>query len=290
MQPQPSEAWIELLSVIAHDLNTPIAAVKGFVELVQNAGPLNDKQQKYSDRALAGLQQMEQLVSRLLDLAWVDADKPLELNTCDVGALITDAVNLLENSAAQRDITLHVDIAPTLGSVTGDTQRLSQVIHNLIGNAIKYNRDGGSVWINAAGERDGIQVSVKDTGLGIPPEDQAKVFERFFRAKTNTDKKIKGTGLGLAIVKGVVEKHNGHIWLESVPGEGTTFTFTLPRRPAVSEGADDEPDEADSHLERHESVDYASRDISSEERDAVDDDTQESPQCEQDEDANAGEV
>lgn len=229
-EPQHDD-WIEMLGVIAHDLRGPITAIKGFIELVQHAGPLNEKQQRYADRALGSLDHMQQLVGMLLDIAWLDADKPLELGTCDVGDLIDESVVMHEMAASKRNVKLHVDLSPNLGTILGDLQRLQQAIHNLVSNAIKYNREDGEIWIVARGERDQIEVSVRDSGYGIPPEELPLLFDPFYRANTNNAARIEGTGLGLAIVKAVIEKHQGKVWVDSVPDKGSTFTFTLPRRP-----------------------------------------------------------
>jgi signal transduction histidine kinase len=225
------DSWTELLGVIVHDLKQPITAVKGYIELFQQAGPMNDRQQRFSDRALVSLEHMSELVTMLLDIAWIDADKPVDRVECDLAVMIEAAVAILESTAAPKGVTVETDIDLDLGVVMGDVQRLPQVVNNLVGNAIKYNRDGGRVWITARGSPEEVRVSVRDTGPGIPAEEIAHVFDPYFRSHHNNAKKIEGTGLGLTIAKGVVAKHGGRIWAESVPGEGTTFTFTLPRQP-----------------------------------------------------------
>jgi signal transduction histidine kinase len=111
----------------------------------------------------------------------------------------------------------------------GDVRLLSQVINNLLSNAVKYNKDGGSVWVKVSEDDHDLRVDVRDTGRGIPSEDLPKVFERFFRSKHNAGTKIEGSGLGLAIVDAIIQKHGGRIWVESEFGEGSTFSFTLPR-------------------------------------------------------------
>lgn len=227
---KPDNPWLENIGVIAHDLNGPITAVKGNIELIQLTGPLNEKQQRFAERALVSLTQMEQLVKMLLDVAWLDADKPLEPHDVEVGKMVSMAVSLLDSTATRRKITLETEVDPDTGSVKGDLQRLPQVINNLINNAIKYNHEGGTVWVTTRGDADHVEIIVRDNGRGIPEEDLPYLFEQFFRVKPNASGTVDGTGLGLAIVKAVVDKHNGKVIVTSAPGEGTTFTVTLPRQ------------------------------------------------------------
>lgn len=236
-------AWTELIGIIAHDLNMPITSVQGFIQLIQHGGTLTDKQKHYTERALAGLDRMSGLVSMMLDLAWVDADKSIDLKPVDVLPVIDEVVMMMETVAVAKGITLHVEADPSLGTIMADRTRLPQIFSNLITNAVKYNRKGGSVWIKASGNEDQIQVSVRDEGAGIPQEKHALLFEPFYRAEDNHAAKIEGTGLGLAIVKGVVEKHQGKIWVESAVGQGSTFHFMLPRAPQIDAGDGDEPDD-----------------------------------------------
>jgi signal transduction histidine kinase len=221
--------WIEHIAVIAHDLNGPITAVKGNIELIQLTGPLNEKQQRFAERALVSLTQMEQLVRMLLDVAWLDANKPLDPHDVEVGKLVSTAVSLLDATATRRKITLETDVDAETGTVKGDPQRLPQVINNLVNNAIKYNHEGGTVWVSTRGNADSVEIIVRDNGRGIPEEDLPNLFEQFFRVKPNAAGSIDGTGLGLAIVKAVVDKHNGTVGVTSAFNEGTTFTVMLPR-------------------------------------------------------------
>ncbi|HLU10265.1 MAG TPA: HAMP domain-containing sensor histidine kinase [Oceanobacillus sp.] len=276
--------WNELLGVVAHDLKTPISAVKGFIELMQHVGPLNERQMHFSERALAGLQLMEQLVARLLELAWIDADRPLEPHETDLADLIAMVVELMEDQAARRNVTIEVQIDPKVGTIQAEARRLEQVFLNLLSNAVKYNREGGKVWVTVVGKKKEVQVTVKDTGQGIPPEEQDSVFERFVRAQATKDNKVEGTGLGLSIVKAVVEKHGGRLWVESVVGEGTSFNFVLPRRqPKVEhttqEATRDTVEPQENARLHAEGTDYVVPQVTGEQIDAVDDNIQEPPQA-----------
>jgi signal transduction histidine kinase len=264
----------EWLNTVAHDLKTPINSVRGCVQIIPKLGPLTERQEHFVERAMAGLDRMEHLVSRLLDISWVDSDVQLELTDIDLSRMIHDVVDALQMAAAQRQVEIDLDLDPQLTTFRGDARRLGQVFDNLVSNAIKYNREGGRVLVRAAYEGDALLVNVSDTGIGIPTEEQQRVFERFFRSRQSVALKIEGSGLGLAITKSIVQKHGGHIWVESRAGEGTTFYFTLPLSVAHRDGDDgygEASQEAGEGDER-----WARRaELASEERDAVDDDMQE---------------
>jgi signal transduction histidine kinase len=229
MTPSNNDFYTNLISVVAHDLKTPISAAKGFIELVQQIGPLNEQQQKFSDRALNTLDRMERLIANLLEYTRLESGADLNLQECDLRAIIAESVALMEGAALQRGVTIEEQVDSSVGKVNGDVRLLGQVVNNLIGNAIKYNREGGSIRVMLSNDAGMVRVDVRDTGVGIPPEDLQHVFERFFRSKNNAKLKVEGSGLGLAIVQTIIDRHGGHIWAESVPDEGSTFSFTLPR-------------------------------------------------------------
>jgi signal transduction histidine kinase len=278
------EDWTDLLREVAHDLKTPITAVSGYIQLIQNAGPLNENQMHFSDRSLYVLEYMVQIVNNLLDLAWLEAGLPLKIEDADVRDLIGKTVEMLDHLAVRRNITIDVKTAPRIGKVQTEWRRLQQVLINLVINAIKYNREGGTVWITATGTKHELQITVRDTGIGISDEEKGRIFERFFRTKASQASRVEGTGLGLSIVKPMIERHGGRIWFESVPGEGTTFTFVLPRRiqerPSAAEEATQEASEpANALSEQAEGTDYIAPPTTGEQNDAVDDDIQEAPQA-----------
>lgn len=234
----------ELLGDIAHDLRIPITPIRYNIELVQSTGPLNEKQLAYSERALEMLQRMEQMVNRLLDLLWLEADPPLKVSQCDLSTLVGKVCGQFEASAARRGIKIHLDLTPPPVFVEAEEARLEQVIVNLVSNAIKYNRDNGSVYVTVAEDADDVRLIVRDTGNGIAPEVQSQIWDRFYRAQSATDARVEGAGLGLSIVRSVVEKHGGTVDLESAFGSGATFTITLPRRQQF----DGKPAEPVAHL------------------------------------------
>jgi signal transduction histidine kinase len=147
--------------------------------------------------------------------------------------MVEESVDFLAEQAAQRGIEIRVDVDRRLKPLQADARLLSHVINNLLSNAVKYNQDGGIVWITVSDEANFVQVDVRDTGIGIRVEDQERIFERFYRAQLEKKIRVEGSGLGLAIARTIVEKHRGRIWVESKPGVGSTFSFTLPRQEAA---------------------------------------------------------
>jgi signal transduction histidine kinase len=270
---------------LVHDLKTPLAAAKGFIDLVQNLGPLNDEQQKYVDKAMARLDYMHGMINQLLELA--PLNKPLPVSEVNFDHLLVTCVETVNPSAAQRGITIYVDTPPGgVGTVWAETHQLDKVLLNLLNNAVKYNIDQGVIDIRLNADADNVWLSISDTGLGIALEEQDLVFERFYRAHGHTD----GTGLGLSIVKTIVEKHGGRVELVSEVNKGTTITVVLPRHPKMSsqpadpavESVDLPPDDpaevALVSLPRAAYLDRAIPDLSGEALDPVDDDSQEADQ------------
>lgn len=219
----------DLLRVAAHELKSPIGAVRGCIDLIEQMGPLNEGQQKFANRALTILEHMEHLIAELLEISRLDGGVQFELASCNLGDIVRQLVDLQSTSAEARNITLHVEIAPNLPDVPCDQRFLPQAVSNLLSNAIKYNRDGGEIWVRVAVEGDEVRLSVRDTGIGISTEDQQRVFEPFFRARETAALRIEGSGLGLAITHAVVQQHGGRISVVSEPDKGSTFTITLPK-------------------------------------------------------------
>lgn len=266
----------DLINIVAHDLKTPVGAAKSFLDLIHQTGELNERQRHFGDRAMAALLRVEELINNLLDFARLEDGDSLELTEINLGALFESAGDILGEMAAMRHINIHIDNdAPDL-LIPGDERLLKQVVTNLLSNAIKYNRDGGDVDIRIKHQSNVVHVDIQDTGIGIPVKDQPRIFERFYRARNDDMRKISGSGLGLAITEMIIQMHGGHIRVHSTPGEGSTFSFTLPVNPgdishdAYGSGSNkiDMPHvRKEFKLMRMESA--------SERLDAVDDDTQE---------------
>jgi signal transduction histidine kinase len=171
---------------------------------------------------------MLNLTNNLLDLGKIEARVEMEMEPCQLVTVITEAVESLREHAGAKEIVLQLDLPPELPPVLGDQVRLDQVASNLVGNAIKFTPEGGMVTVSVREEKGVVMVEVRDTGIGIAPEDQVHLFEKFYRVGSKETSDVEGTGLGLAIVKSIVEGHGGRVWVKSQPGQGSTFGFALP--------------------------------------------------------------
>jgi signal transduction histidine kinase len=221
------------VSVAAHELRTPLTPVKGYIEVLLDgdAGPVNDEQREYLRIVQGSVERLLKTTNNLLDVTRIEAGRvELVLQPMDLAALVetvaAEFISQLE-ARAQR-LTLHVP--PDLPPALCDEARTAQIIGNLLSNASKYTPEGGliDVRLALAEEQGFVQVSVTDNGVGIPAEDQLRLFDRFFRAKTALLTEANGAGLGLHITRSLVELHGGRIWFESAPDEGSTFHVTFP--------------------------------------------------------------
>jgi signal transduction histidine kinase/DNA-binding response OmpR family regulator len=217
----------EFVTTVSHDLRSPLTAILGYVELVERAGELNERQKDFIERVQMSVGQITTLVTDLLDLGRIEAGLDTTKETTPITVLAKYAVEGLRAAAEREGVDLVASLPEELPMVTGDPIRLRQMIGNLIENAIKYTPEGGTVFIDVSSEGDQVILRVRDTGLGIPPAEQPYLFDKFFRA-SNIPDDTPGTGLGLSIVKSIVDSHNGRIWVNSRQGEGTTFTIVLP--------------------------------------------------------------
>jgi signal transduction histidine kinase len=222
----------EFLANMSHELRTPLNAIIGFSEVLSERmfGDLNEKQEEYLKDIYASGQHLLSLINDILDLSKVEAGRmELEVADFDLPAAIENALTLVRERAARRGITLGSTIDSPVGSIRADERKVKQVLLNLLSNALKFTPEGGRIDVRAAMNERMVEVSVADTGVGIAPEDQEKVFEEFQQVGT-VAKKVEGTGLGLTLCRKFVELHGGRIWVKSRPGDGSTFTFTLPVR------------------------------------------------------------
>jgi signal transduction histidine kinase len=220
----------ELLNNFAHDLKTPLAAVKSYIELIGVYGELNEKQQHFQDRAQQSIERIQRIVTALLNYSRLEQNRSLNLQVIDLYKMVELTVGILESAAAEKNITMEIDIPAADSQVYADPLLLEHAVANLLTNAIKYNKRNGNVMVKARNSgATQVRVDISDTGMGIPREEQSRVWERFYRIERRGQSEIEGTGLGLAIVKGVIEKHGGKIRLASTEGKGTTFTFELSR-------------------------------------------------------------
>jgi signal transduction histidine kinase len=223
----------EFLANMSHELRTPLNAIIGFSEVLGERlfGELNDKQAEYTDDILSSGRHLLSLINDILDLSKVEAGRmELEMEKFDLPLAVENALILIRERAARHGIRLHHRIDERLGDVIGDERKIKQILLNLLSNAVKFTPEGGRIDVDAAVVDGTIEISVTDTGVGIAAEDQDLIFEEFRQAGTNYAHKREGTGLGLTLTRKFVEMHGGKIWVESQPGKGSTFTFTLPIR------------------------------------------------------------
>ncbi len=221
------------LASMSHELRTPLNAIIGFSEvlLARLFGELNEKQDDYLKDIHASGRHLLNLINDVLDLSKVEAGRmELEPSQFDLPAALADAMTLIRERATRHGIALALETSPVLGTVSADERKLKQILLNLLSNAVKFTPDGGRIDVTATRETDGVLIAVKDTGIGIAPEDQEAVFEEFRQVGGDYTSKQEGTGLGLALTRRFVELHGGRIWVESAPGKGSTFYFTIPER------------------------------------------------------------
>lgn len=218
----------EFISTVNHELRTPLTSLRGFSELLLKREYTVEKQRQYLKIIYDESKRLNNLIDDFLDIQRMESGKQ---NYCfeplNITNLIKETVALFSHNTNQHKLKISAPLFVSL--VKGDSDRIRQVLSNLISNAIKYSPNGGEVSISVVEEDTEVSVSVADRGMGIPPEAQEKLFTKFYRVDNASTRKIGGTGLGLAIVKEIIETHGGHIWLESVVGEGSKFFFTLPK-------------------------------------------------------------
>jgi two-component system NtrC family sensor kinase len=217
----------DFIHTVSHDLRSPLTAILGYTELVERTGPLNLNQQEFLRRLQGSIHHITTLINDLLDLGRLEAGFDTRRELVHIENILKYSLDMFETQVKKKNIKLNVDVAENLKPVRANPIRIRQMLDNLIGNAIKYTSAEGSVHVSMSMQANQIILKVEDTGQGIPPEEQGRVFEKFYRA-TNTVEGVEGTGLGLAIVKSIVDSHQGRVWVESTVGKGSSFIVLLP--------------------------------------------------------------
>jgi signal transduction histidine kinase len=220
----------QFLANMSHELRTPLNAILGYTELIvdQIYGEIPDKALGVLDRVQSNGRHLLGLINDVLDLSKIEAGQlTLTLASYSLADVVNSVVSAVESLATEKRLALKLDVPPNLPAGRGDERRITQVLLNLVGNAIKFT-DKGEVAIAASAMNGSFNIAVRDTGPGISPADQVKIFEEFQQADNSTTKSKGGTGLGLAIAKRIIEMHGGHISVESKLGAGSTFTVCLP--------------------------------------------------------------
>ncbi len=220
----------DLIANIAHDLATPLTAIQGLSEaLADNVISDPSQRQETAQRIGREIQRLRRLVADVRQMSSLEAGHAqLDLAPLDMQALTEETVTVIEPECEQMGITIHNEIAPNTPLVMADSDRITQVLLNLLDNARRHTSQGGQIRVGARPEGKNLSIWVSDTGIGIDAADLPHIFERFYRADRSRATATGGTGLGLSIVKAILSAHGGTIWAESQPGQGSRFTFTLP--------------------------------------------------------------
>ena len=218
----------EFVSTVSHDLRTPLTLMRGYGTMMSMVGALNDQQKDFARKILDSVEQMGHLVDNLLDLGRIEAGVGLSLEKVDPAAMVQEVTTTYQPQAANKNVALEIEVEPGMASIDVDATLLRQAVANLVDNAIKYTPPKGRVTVRARQAKGLQQFIIEDTGLGVAPADQPRLFEKFYRARRAEARREKGSGLGLAIVKSIAEQHGGRVSLESRLGAGSVFTMEIP--------------------------------------------------------------
>jgi signal transduction histidine kinase len=225
-----------MVTDVAHELRTPLSNIRGYLEALQDGvtQPSPEVIGSLHDEAML----LTRLVNDLQELALAEAGQlKLVLQPTAVEQIISQVVSVMQPTAASKGLGLQADVQQNLPPVMADPGRVAQVLQNLINNAMTYTQAGGTITVTASPGASAaeVQLSVRDTGIGIAPEHLPFVFDRFYRVDQSRTRATGGSGLGLTIVKQLVEAHGGHVWAKSTLGQGSTFLFTLPVAPSLEQ-------------------------------------------------------
>lgn len=221
----------DFVANVSHELRTPLSSIKGYSETLLESGVKDPKDQKeFLGIIYRESDRLAKLIDDILDLSKIESGKmAMVFLPLDLRPVVKRVCSILENQAAAKSLGISADIPEGLPRLLADEGRLSQVMLNLLDNAVKYTPEKGSIRISAAQDGGFVRVDVSDTGVGIPESDIPRIFERFYRVDKARSRELGGTGLGLSIVKHIVQAHGGQVSVKSAPGKGTTFSFTIPK-------------------------------------------------------------
>ncbi len=222
------------LSVVSHELKTPLHSIKGFVEIILmgKTGTINDLQKDFLETVREQTSQLQRLINDLLEFSRLEAGQvKLRLEPVAIGPLVTAVVAKMTPQAAAGSVQILNQVPADFPVIEADSMRIEQVITNLVDNAIKFTPPAGTITLSGTELANTIQLTVTDSGIGIPPEEHERIFDRFYQVDGGSSRLYKGTGLGLSICKHIIEHHGGRIWVESPThnGGGASFSFVLPR-------------------------------------------------------------
>lgn len=219
----------DFVATVSHDLRSPLTLVRGYTTMLQMVGELNEQQKTYVQKIMTGVENMTRLVNNLLDLGRIEAGVGLQVENVQINELLERVFSGQQVQASQKHIQISLEPVPAdHPMVEADPALLQQALTNLVENAIKYTPQDGKIQLRAIINPQTVEFSVRDTGIGIAPIDQPRLFEKFYRAAQREAYAQRGTGLGLAIVKSIAERHGGKVWLDSQLGKGSNFHLEIP--------------------------------------------------------------
>ena len=217
----------DFIHTVSHDLRSPLTSILGYTELIERTGPLNENQTEFIKRLQGSIQHITALVNELLDLGRLEAGFDTRRESVHLESVLKYSLDMFDTQIKKKNIRLTTDISSDIQSLRANPIRIRQMVDNLVGNAIKYTPEEGSIHVSISMQDIQIVLKVEDTGPGIPLDEQGHIFEKFYRA-TTAPEGVEGSGLGLAIVRSIVESHQGRVWVESRVGKGSLFTVLLP--------------------------------------------------------------
>ena len=219
----------DFVSTVSHDLRSPLTLMRGYATMLEMAGQLNEQQKNYARMIVQGVDNMAKLVTNLLDLGRIDFGVGLQVESIPVLDILERVTSSLQMQAKQKQISIGVEIPKDMpNAIEADQALLQQALYNLVENALKYTPTGGEVTIHMQTSLAELTFAIQDSGIGIPENDQPRLFEKFYRGTNREALLQRGIGLGLAIVKSIAERHGGKVWVESKLGEGSTFYLQIP--------------------------------------------------------------
>ncbi len=217
----------EFVATVSHDLRSPLTAILGYTELIDRVGSINEQQREFIRRIQFSTHNITNLINDLLDLGRIEAGFDTQKELVSLSSIARYAVEGLRSRIEEKKLEIQLELEEPLPNVFGNPIRLRQMAGNLIGNAVKYTPSMGRIWVRVLSGDRMLIFQVQDNGPGVPIQEQPHIFNKFYRG-TNFPSETPGTGLGLAIVKSIAENHQGRVWVESSPGNGSTFTVVLP--------------------------------------------------------------
>jgi len=235
-----NRAKSDFVSIVSHEFRTPLTGIQGFSEMMQSEELTIDEMRAYAGDINKDAHRLNRMITEMLDLDKMESGRmEIHRESVDLNAIVNEAANRMRPNAPEHPLSLRLD--PMVGEVSGDRDKLTQVMANLLSNAVKYSPDGGEIVVSTRVEGSAVHIVVRDHGMGIPKGALETIFERYGRVESLATRHIQGTGLGLPIVRQIVQLHGGAVWVESTVGEGSVFHVTLPRgvtaRAEVAEAA-----------------------------------------------------